>query len=559
MTSCSDLRERRAAAPPHARSAASGAVFHATLPAAQAPVTLPSGRSFRALATRLAALLLAAGAVSLAGCSGAAPAGVSGPPPSIVPEGTPGPANLRLVMTPQRPRLTLLARGGDPAAAVVAVVATDLGSAPTVALAAIVEARLLAAGLPVDTRVDRSSFRVRLLASPKATPRAFFAALAEAFRAPLVRGTPELAKAAERLAALKRNPLPAAEMAPAADCAGRLGLVPKEKIPDLLADEGVLALEKARAAALTLTRTALAVVGPAETCSAAEAALLETSGWLEGPPIVDAWPVADQVGTYAANDVAKRRSRLTVAVRIPDAPSAVSAAERLGDPRGALRARLSALPLPLPRHGGPRRRAPARRLHRDHRRSRGPFYRFRRPHDRRREHRSRHDEQRRSEPRNRHDEQRRSEPRNRHDEQRRSEPRSRHDEQRRSGSRRSGHRSRRDVRAGRPRLRERPRRGHPPQGDRRRGARPRRPRDRRARRALRGRSPRRSRARRVVDALGPRRRSARSVGHGARAPAGRPRRSRPRLPPLRGGSRGRAESLRSRRRGAPILGGTRPR
>lgn len=315
--------------------------------AARPPVSRRGDSAFRVRADRLTAALLALGAGALAGCSGAAPAGVTGPPSAIVPEGTPGPSNLRLVATPSRPRLTLLVRDGDPAAAVVAVVATDRGSAPTVALSAVVEARLLAAGLPVDARVDRSSFRVRLLASPKATPRAFFAALAEAFRAPLTRGAPELARAAERLAALKRNPLPAAEMAPAADCAGRLGLVPKEKIPDLLTDEGVAALEKDRAAALTLARTALAVVGPADTCAGAEAALVETSGWLEGPPIVDAWPAGDQVGTYAANDVAKGRSRLTVAVRVPDAPSAVSAAERLGDARGALRARLSALPSPF--------------------------------------------------------------------------------------------------------------------------------------------------------------------------------------------------------------------
>ncbi len=296
----------------------------------------------------LAAALLAAGGGALAGCSGAPIAGVSGPPAAIVPEGTPGPSNLRLVAIPSRPRLTLLARDGDPATAIVAVVATDLGSVRTVALAAVVEARMLAAGVQVDTRVDRSAFRVRLLAtSPKATPKVFLAALAEAFRAPITRGAPELGKAAERLAALKRNPLPSQEMAAAADCVGRLGLVPKEKILDALTDEGAAAIERDRAAVLTITRTALAVVGPATLCEGAETALAETPGWLEGPPIIDAWPALDQVGTYAANDVARGRSRITVAARVADAPSAVSAAERLGDARGALRARLSALPSPF--------------------------------------------------------------------------------------------------------------------------------------------------------------------------------------------------------------------
>ncbi|MFO0591800.1 MAG: hypothetical protein U0441_29905 [Polyangiaceae bacterium] len=294
----------------------------------------------------VAALLV--GGSALAACSGVAPSGTSTPPPAIVPEGAAGPSNLRLVLVKDRPRLTLLTREGDPAPAMVAVVATDLGSAQTVALSALVEARLVAAGLPVDTRADRGSFRVRLFAAtPQLTPKAFFDALARAFEAKVARGAPELAKVAERLAALKRNPLPAAEMAPAADCTGLLGIVPKEKLPDPQSDEGVAALEKARATALTIERTALAIVGPEAFCAAAESALTSSSDWQEGPPIVDAWPAGDSVGTYAANDVAKGRSRITVAARVADAPSAVSAASRLGDDRGALRARLSALPLPF--------------------------------------------------------------------------------------------------------------------------------------------------------------------------------------------------------------------
>jgi len=298
-------------------------------------------------------------------CSGTAPHG-GVPAPGLAHAGSHAPGNLSFLAPPARPRLALLARSGDPAPALVAVVATDVGPAATVALAAVVEARLLAAGLAVESRVDRNAFRIRLLsgstapASPAAaasagappasqtvSARVFFAALATAFRAPLGPGTPEVARAAERLGALRRNPLPAPEAVPAADCAGRLGAVPRERMLDPLTPQGLTALEAARGRALVAERTALAAVGPAAFCAAARAALDEADEWPAGTPPDDVWPAADTVGTYAANDVARGRARVTVAVRVPEPLGAVSAAERLGDPHGPLRSRLAALPLPF--------------------------------------------------------------------------------------------------------------------------------------------------------------------------------------------------------------------
>jgi hypothetical protein len=294
---------------------------------------------------RASAVALCAAVVA---CSGTPPPEPSTARPTISPDGTPAPSNLRFVSPPSRPRLALLARDGDPAPALVAMVATDLGSAPTVALAAVVEARLLAAGLPVDTRADRNAFRVRLLGgAAQLSPKAFFAALQQAFRASIGPGTPEVAKASERLLALRRNPLPAPEAVPAADCAERLGVAPRQKVLDPLTPEGLAELESARARALTSARTALAVVGPAALCADAEKALNDTDGWPAGSAPVDPWPTADTTGAFVENDVAKGRARITVAARIAEPLAAAAAAERLGDPRGALRARLSALPLPF--------------------------------------------------------------------------------------------------------------------------------------------------------------------------------------------------------------------
>lgn len=271
------------------------------------------------------------------------------------------PGNLRLVQEAERPPLALLVRDGDPAPAIVAVVATDLPSAPTVALSAILDARLRAAGLAVDTRADRSSFRVRLLGPPSAPATSsagagqggadlastFLAALLHAFQTPIAAGTPEIAAAADRIAALRRHPLPAPEAAPAAECTGRLGLAPGEPALDPLTPRGLTELEAARARVLTARRTAIGAAGPAAFCHAAERALSAAAPWPDGPPPEDVWPAADTAGTHPANDVAPRRARVTVALRLAEPAAAVAAAGRLAEPDGPLRARLAALPAPF--------------------------------------------------------------------------------------------------------------------------------------------------------------------------------------------------------------------
>ncbi|MBK8256890.1 MAG: hypothetical protein IPK82_29985 [Polyangiaceae bacterium] len=251
-------------------------------------------------------------------------------------------SNLRVVAAPARPKLALLVREGDPAPALAAVFATGVSSAPTVALAAVVEARLGAAGFAVDARADRSAFRIRWLAGAGASPSAFLKALGDALRAPLGPSTPEIAKASERVAALRRNPLPAPEAAPAADCAARLGLVPKERPLDPATPEGLVELEKVRADVLVAARASIGAVGPAAFCGDVEKALNAAEPWPEGTPVQVAWPAADTVGTFAANDVGRGRARVTVAARVDDPSAAVAAAEHLARPEGALRARLAA-------------------------------------------------------------------------------------------------------------------------------------------------------------------------------------------------------------------------
>ncbi|AUX22883.1 hypothetical protein SOCEGT47_033990 [Sorangium cellulosum] len=281
-----------------------------------------------------------------AACRGPAPAA---PPPghalASTPEGSVGRIEVRHVEA--RPRLTLVSRDGDPAPALVASVATDLGSVATTALASVVEARLRAAGFDADARIDRSAFRVRLLVRDAARVEPFLRALSAAFTQPVAAGSPEVALAMERVRALRASPLDAPELAPIAACTGRLGLAGAEPVVDLSTPAGVRELDGWRTAALHAGRTSIAVVGPAAFCAEAARAAERVDAWPAGSPATDAWPSADTLGVYSTNQLGRRGARVTVAARVASPQAAVAAAERLGAPGSPLRARLSALPSPF--------------------------------------------------------------------------------------------------------------------------------------------------------------------------------------------------------------------
>jgi hypothetical protein len=294
------------------------------------------------------ALGLGLALAAAAGCSGAAGPGTATPARPLeapAPGGSLG--RIEQKQLDARPRLSLIARDGDPSPAVVIAVATDLGPAPTTALAAVVEARLRAAGFEADTRVDRSAFRVRIALGDGSRAAALFAAAAAAFARPVAAGGPEIALAADRLRSLQRNPLDAAELAPIAACTGALGIAPGEAVLDAGSPAGAPSIEAFRAEALGVARTSIAAVGPAAFGAAVAAGLAASPGWPAGSPPADAWPAADAIGVYTAQASADRRgARLTVAVRTGDPEAAASAAERLGAAESPLVARLRALDPP---------------------------------------------------------------------------------------------------------------------------------------------------------------------------------------------------------------------
>jgi hypothetical protein len=288
---------------------------------------------------RLLGLLALIAAVSCGGTDAGNPAAPTGNG-SLVPVASMGRIEVRAAG--ERPRLTLVSRDGDPTPALVVAVATDLGPVATTALAALVEARMTAAGYDVDTRVDRSAFRMRWLADA-ARLQSFFVDLSTSFRKPVAPGGPELAAAGQRLASLRRNPLDAPELAPVASCTGRLGIATGDVIPDLAAPSGARELDGWRRSTLHAGRASLAAVGPATFCASVDRSLSRTGGWQQGPVAVDPLPTADSLGVYAAVGLDRRSARLVAAVRVADGRSAVAAADRLGASDSPLNARLASL------------------------------------------------------------------------------------------------------------------------------------------------------------------------------------------------------------------------
>ena len=154
--------------------------------------------------------------VALAACAGA---------PARSP--SPGTARFEEVRRAEgRPPVAVLARDGDPSAAVAVSVLT-LGVDPAhgaevpVALSGIVEARLFAAGVrDVSVVPGAEGFRVRALVPTPADARLIVSALREALTTPVADKGPEVDAAARKLAALARLPIPDPALRIAVECAG---------------------------------------------------------------------------------------------------------------------------------------------------------------------------------------------------------------------------------------------------------------------------------------------------------------------------------------------------
>jgi hypothetical protein len=229
-------------------------------------------------------------------------------------------------------------------------VAPDRGAVPSVALAALVEARVAAHGVADASAVGGwSGWRLRVLVDSPADAARAVDVVREAMLAPVVQGEPALEAVTRKLSALARRPLADRALVDVARCTGEaFGLSAVAEAP------AVTELESWRQAADGLGRVAWATAGDAVIADAAADALARGPQWPEAAPrsgradVPAGAPSADARAVVydASGEIAPGAARVVVTARTARPEQAIAGAPALGDPRGALASRLAALDAP---------------------------------------------------------------------------------------------------------------------------------------------------------------------------------------------------------------------
>ncbi|HEY3496849.1 MAG TPA: hypothetical protein VGK73_19255 [Polyangiaceae bacterium] len=242
-----------------------------------------------------------------------------------------------------RPVVVRNPRLGDPHAAIAFAVARDASATAAVSVPALLRARLVARGFG-NTRVRAHALGysletpVRNAAEGRRFVQSLVAALTEALRP----GEPGLEAARAAVQALGERRFAGPGEALVASCSGELGLT----APPAWDPRSAAAQEELAAglrAAHASKASAFAVVGAEEIGRAVSEALASGEAWPSGDAPVDAWPAREDL---LADFAPVERRRLSVAVRVGNADSAVATADALGRAQSLLSRRLAALDPP---------------------------------------------------------------------------------------------------------------------------------------------------------------------------------------------------------------------
>lgn len=292
----------------------------------------------------VAALALVSTALAASACPGAPPPEPITPSAPLSAKSRAGATFLDVRELPERPRLTLIGRQGDPRPAVVAAIAAGQSPELNAALAGLLAARLEAAGVVIRAVSDGTGLRL-LHTVEDDGPEKLIEALAVAMATPIRADEPALERAVAHVAALRDHPLDAPALVPLARCAARGADVASATTWRNDAP-GLGRLETARREGLVRQRTAIAAVGPEELGEEVAEALSETEGWPDGTPSPPTWPDGDSHGAFRSLAVGAGRLRLDVALRVGSAVAASTVARELaGD--APLGGKLGALPQPF--------------------------------------------------------------------------------------------------------------------------------------------------------------------------------------------------------------------
>ena len=184
-----------------------------------------------------------------------------------------------------RPPVVLVAREGDPSGAIAIAVTTSgaLGSEDdpevAVALAGVVEARLVAHGLAPVVAPSWSGFRAAVLVATATEAERATSALRDALTAPIEEQ--DLGAARKKLRALALRPLRDEALARWARCVGSPHALPA-RAGKSGEDLDAARLESWRAAAHGLGRVAIAAAAPAATAESVASAVAHLPAWKLG-------------------------------------------------------------------------------------------------------------------------------------------------------------------------------------------------------------------------------------------------------------------------------------
>jgi hypothetical protein len=219
-----------------------------------------------------------------------------------------------------KPRLSLVARSGDPFAAVSLAVAHDLGATASIWLAGLVASRLspnIAETASPTVSSNGFVFRTKVRSAQEAVR--YVEASRAALGAPLTDDDFVRTQAALRQAPPLRTWTSTAENA-VADCIGELGT--RAASPTTKA-----VVEGWRASVFSSDNVAFAAVGSRAILDATEKTIRDASAWPKAKTVDDPWPASDVFGLTRTGDGARS---LSVALRVPDAARALEAAKALG-------------------------------------------------------------------------------------------------------------------------------------------------------------------------------------------------------------------------------------
>ncbi|HEY4106577.1 MAG TPA: hypothetical protein VGM44_21905 [Polyangiaceae bacterium] len=235
------------------------------------------------------------------------------------------------------PPINLVVRLGDPQAALALASAQDFGPAASVAVSALILARLRAHGLTeVVSMPTDAGLELAILCADRAAARAFVEQVTRALATPLVERDDALPAIQEALSALRGRSFAGQAQATLASCSGELGLAPGAAVPDLRTAVGRAEFEKYRQFAFTTRASAFAALGSSDFVDAAASELGKVADWPRGDAATDAWPDAD--ASYV--DASDGRRHLSVALRVADADRALASLASLSAPDSDLGLRL---------------------------------------------------------------------------------------------------------------------------------------------------------------------------------------------------------------------------